>query len=105
MKKYLLGLFAIALAVGFSAFTQSTNKKIDGNRTVYSYKFIGTQATEAQFESAANWSTTISGCTSGSKPCRVDVLDQPTINDFVTFLQGEPSAATYVNLNTISTRP
>ena len=104
MKKYLFGLFAVIFAIALVSFTQPTNKEVVNGKTTYSYKFTGTAKTEIQLEDPANWSTTISGCSGSTLPCRVDVEDQATIDDFVDFLSLEPSSVTYVNEHTISTR-
>lgn len=106
MKKYLFGLFAVALAIGFSAFTNTgVEKAKNGNVTTYSYKYTGpTSPGESDYESTSNWSTTISGCSGGSTACQVDVENQSTISAFVTFLTQQSSSVDYVNDNTISQR-
>jgi hypothetical protein len=76
MRKYLLGLFAIVLAVGFSAFTPTTHKAKGGLTTYHAIK-TGT--------TTWIWDTTIpEGFTcrteSGAPLCDVDVVSQPAAN-------------------------
>ena len=51
MKKYLFGLFAVALAVAFSAFTAP--EVTSGNITTKYYRFDG--ATDADLEQMGDW--------------------------------------------------
>lgn len=70
MKKYLLGIFAIILAVGFSAFT--TIKKTD---TTYHFK-NGSEWVEIDSDEV---------CVPGSlTPCQIDNPETPAVGDMVT---------------------
>src|SRR5690348_15138240 len=44
MKNYVMGLFAVVLAIGFTAFTNMPTKK----RTTYYYTFNGTQSIDGR---------------------------------------------------------
>lgn len=70
MKKYLLGLFAIALAIGFSAFTTNTTKT-DNDKAVVDYYFNSLDISEARVASSyQTWSS--QSCPSGTAlPCRI----------------------------------
>jgi hypothetical protein len=73
MKKYLLGLFAVVLAIGFSAFTAGKHNAKTGFSTYYAIKTSTTHW---------KWSTTIpEGYTcqfeSGAPTCSVVAPSQP----------------------------
>ena len=69
MKKYLLGLFAVVLAIGFSAFTA----KEKNNRIFY---YQGPNLSEAQVETESNWTTSAITCLAGStKACQFEIPD------------------------------
>jgi len=105
MKKYFFGLFAVALAIGFSAFTKENVKKVDPNAefTTYYFQYSGTD-TEAAYETESNWTFLSSGLPS-EDPCSgadniVCVLNTPdlatgTTAALDTYLESLSSAATY----------
>ena len=90
MKKYLLGTFAIALAVGFSAFTKPEARihkgaKFTTQDTWYSY--VGTQnSTERQ--KAANYT----GPTTTQPTCSTGTINECTVKSTVTLVGGVPPA-------------
>lgn len=89
MKKYVLGLFAIVLAVGFSAYTNMPHKK-SSKFTDYYYAFNGNQdATDrADYTKYINPTTSAPGalCPTGSaQQCYLKVSitgEAPTNPDF-----------------------
>ena len=73
MKKYLLGLFAVVLAIGFSAFTPGIHKAKASLTTYYAIKTSSTHW---------RWSTTIPegfSCLgeTGAPTCSVQAASQP----------------------------
>lgn len=74
MKKYFLGVVAIALALGFSAFT---TKKLPPNPTFYFNPADGVVAlnalTDAQVSNAASWGSTVVSLGSIAKLGAVEV--------------------------------
>lgn len=84
MKKYLLGIFAVVLAVCFTAFSlpQST----------YTYKMTLTgdsDPTDQDYDDVANWALQSSpSCTGAQIPCKVQVL-QSTIDPYIDFGENE----------------
>jgi hypothetical protein len=68
MKKYLFGILAIALAIGFSAFSTKKNH----NTTFMSYEL--NTYTQTQVQDKDNWSEfTATGCSASDKACSVEV--------------------------------
>ena len=77
MKKYLLGSFAIVLAIIFSAFTQTTVKPIKYETSYYYFNvnsgaggnsmFANTDVTYIEFGT----STAQGSCNTGSKKCKI----------------------------------
>jgi hypothetical protein len=68
MKKYLLGLFALVLAIGFSAF----NLKPFAT-TMY---YHGPSFLQSDVQNKTNWNTTPQECIEGfDKACQVSVAD------------------------------
>jgi hypothetical protein len=71
MKKYILGVFAVALAIGFSSF--GTTSKVTKNRVFYavkngaSFTWTQTQPSLDEFE-----------CVSASPYCQIEVADNFT---------------------------
>ena len=96
MKKYLLGLFAIALAIGFSAFTSVNVKKVTPSKfTTYYYEFTATSFTESDFENSNNWIAL--GTSAGSDPCPGDDINvcvghasvaNQNVSTLISYLQG-----------------
>lgn len=94
MKKYLLGLFAVALAIGFSAFTTPIANK--GKFIDYDYfSYSPTVYTEASYETAGSWTFSDNNpgdlCSgANNKPCvvRVDetLISAQTNTAFATYL-------------------
>ena len=108
MKKYLLGLFAIALAVGFSAFTKAKTEKSKFT-TVY-FRLAQTTTgndNEAYFETVGSWTylgPSYTGCTGSSMACIVQVDDTQVplgsgteAADFVSYLQGLIGSGSYTD--------
>jgi hypothetical protein len=81
MKKYLFGILAVALAIGFSAFT----KPVKTTGTVF-YHFDATQGFDDpnKIEDESNWiydgATGISCPESDVKACSIEVSDTYVIN-------------------------
>lgn len=70
MKKYLFGLFAVALAIGFSSF------KVDKTPFAKVVYYQLTTFADADVQDNANWTTTSKTCPSGSdKACEFTVPD------------------------------
>jgi hypothetical protein len=68
MKKYLFGIFAIALAIGFSAFKKPF--------TNYQLKYIGATFTSSEVAKPANWTYDPNQTCSGideERPCTIVV--------------------------------
>jgi hypothetical protein len=80
MKKYLLGIFAVILAIGMSAFTHQGNR---GKPTTKYYHFDGTANTS--LSNTQLWadmgSTPPSLCTGANVVCIVSSTE-PTLTDF-----------------------
>lgn len=71
MKKYILGLFALLLLVGFSAFKIVT--KTNAKKTVTTWYF---QGNSAQVKTASQWTTSgpAADCSdNGTLPCSLEV--------------------------------
>lgn len=104
MKKYVFGLFAVALAVAFSAYRVAP----------VSFHFIPPTGSEGLYEAAASWEvqSTNAECNTGAvDPCIVTV-EQTLLPAgatlparFAAYLQAQPSATTKVNQLTISKKP
>lgn len=100
MKKYLLGLFAVVLAVGFSAF-KTTNLSPN---TIYYFQYLPSSTfTESDYETVGNWSYV--GTSAGSdacpganvKPCVIHAnLSTNTTSALVSFLQSQSTAVSFV---------
>lgn len=77
MKKYLFGLFAIALAVSFTAFTTAKSAKRANVTLVY----VGASFTQANVQNPANWQEiTVPTCgTAGAKACTL-IIDDSYLN-------------------------
>jgi len=58
MKKYLLGLFAVILAIGFSSYTH-----IARFNTTYFYQAPGGSFADADVTTLSNWTTSTISCT------------------------------------------
>jgi hypothetical protein len=97
MKKYLLGILAIALAIGFSAF--STKKSVGKFNTVLYYHAPsnGTDFSPSSVQNKANWTITSNGesCNGANKACQVevpnDLVDGSSFDSDVT-LEAETTA-------------
>lgn len=72
MKKYLLGLFAVALAVGFSAFTNATFTKKAVQQDKY---FLYQSGTERDINNYIQNSSVQSSCFGASAICWLYVAD------------------------------
>jgi hypothetical protein len=74
MKKYLFGIFAIVLAIGFSAFTP---KKSIGKFSTTMYYQPASDFSQTAVQNKSNWSTTANsgGCGVDNKACQVVVDD------------------------------
>jgi|GEM_PF-6573866 len=84
MKKYLLGVIALALAMGFSAFTTDFHGKRD---TTY-FKYTSTDPNG--YTDIANWaiSTTLPpGCSGGTSTCIVSSNQFTTKQELVNYLE------------------
>jgi hypothetical protein len=77
MKKYLLGLFAIALAVGFSAFT--TKHHIANKKALFTTYFY-TPSSGSGEGSTASYSLNDPGCEGSALPCQIDA---PTVDQHI----------------------
>jgi uncharacterized protein YxeA len=74
MRKYLLGIVAIFLAIGFSAFTPKTeNAKLDGEL----YWILADDDTFYTFRTQAS-EESITGCTGSMADCAYGYTTQPT---------------------------
>lgn len=99
MKKYLLGVIALALAMGFSAFTTDFH----GKRDTTFFKYIGT--TTDGYTDASNWqiSSDVSDCELGQYTCMVSSEQYTTVQQLVDYLQtihtdpqsSDPDGTTY----------
>lgn len=68
MKKYFIGMLALVLAVGFSAFTVKTKS------TNQQFKFVGSSLSDYYNTSSVQWVEYNGGeqCTDGDFPCIVE---------------------------------
>jgi len=71
MKKYLLGLFAVILAIGFSAFTKPT-KKASSTDFFYAINSGVDLTDETAVENTSNWTSVLdeTGCGASTKACK-----------------------------------
>jgi hypothetical protein len=92
MKKYFLGLFAIVLAVGFSAFTKSVKK--DGSFATVMLTFIGDPTVQSQVADETLWVEAVPHSCSlvPDKACAMEVDE--------SFLTGT-APARYLDVNQI----
>jgi hypothetical protein len=76
MKKYLFGLFAIALAIGFSAFTMSA-KKLTTADFIFD-ETLGSRTVLSDIQDPLNYKeATTESCTGGDEvACRINGVDQ-----------------------------
>jgi hypothetical protein len=84
MKKYLLGVIALALAMGFSAFTTDFH----GKRDMTYFKYSGT-STDG-YTDTANWeisTTPLPGCNLGKYTCTVSSDEFTTKQELVDYLE------------------
>jgi len=85
MKKYLLGLFAVVLAIGFSAFTKVNVNKVDPNAkfTTYYFQFTGTLGTQEDDETKWTEITSIPystlSCPGTFKGCKLKTTSIQTV--------------------------
>ena len=80
MKKYLLGVFAIALAIGFSAFKASTVELF----LTWDPSSIST----TNVIDVDSYSTDTPACDEGSTvPCKVDIAPYENAADFIEYLE------------------
>lgn len=81
MKKYLLGIFAMALAIGFSAFTDKQNDSIKALSGEKWFVFNGTSPGDLNDPSMYSLDGNGSAptvCTSTTQTYRCEILAQPT---------------------------
>ena|SRR5215204_3628009 len=106
MKKYLLGLFAIALAIGFSAFTSVNHKPVKQSTTanLYWYEVSAGQVVGSTFNptAAEDRTTAISalylGCDdSGAEVCLFGTGNASESTPFS--LPGEPDEDAIIKVN------
>lgn len=112
MKKYLFGLGAIALAIGFSAFTVAKAPQAQ-----LQFQYSPSSVSEAQYETVASWLANpvdLTPCPGAQTiTCKVKVLDTQIApfpgatqrEKFVAFLQAQASATNYINANIVSRKP
>jgi hypothetical protein len=98
MKKYFIGLFAIASAICFSAYTTMQSS--------YTFEFTANIEfpNDANYDDIPNWDlTTPASCSGTEIPCRVVVL-QSAINPFKGAGESEESALVdyLVNYRTVN---
>lgn len=87
MKKYLFGVFAIALAIGFSAFTNPKPSNAPLTNAFFAFDYATySSPTEADIEDESKWVfVSSSSCTSGfNAACEVEV--SPTYYSGTTLL-------------------
>jgi hypothetical protein len=81
MKKYLFGVFAIALAIGFSAFTTTPHKSKNVFSDVF-FEYQGPNFTQSEVIKPANWvevSDLTGSCTGvNENACRIKVASGST---------------------------
>ena len=105
MKKYLLGLVAVVLAVGFSACKKQSPEKETTN-TVFHFK--GTSVSYDQITNTANWELSGSeSCNGSTLTCQMSTADASTVQGLVNYISinfsSDPSAGEdYVLDRTIS---
>lgn len=96
MKKYLFGLLAVVLAVGFSAFTKPA--KVTGAKYLLRFNNVG--FTQAQVQNKTNW--TVVATYSGQEICNIFdtqegaceiVVDETVLNAAKTQLTNNLSTA------------
>lgn len=93
MKKYLLGIIAVGLAIGFSAFTKPTSGK---NPTFYYYKMTsGSTLVEDDVKNKNNWTaaTALDVCSGNQRACTIRVT-QNNLNG-VTFAADQASGSSH----------
>ena len=93
MKKNILGLIALIIAVSASAFTTVSHKHSSkSGRDDTNWYYTSSLHTSAAILNAANYTQTVqSGCQStGLRPCFITV-DAANQSDLQTFLNGETS--------------
>jgi hypothetical protein len=101
MKKYLLGVIALALAMGFSAFTTDFH----GKRDTTFFKYIGT--TPDGYTDASNWqiSSNQSGCSEGHSTCMISSDQFTSTQQLANYLENvhtdpqSPDGSTYQIVN------
>jgi hypothetical protein len=84
MKKYLLGVIALGLAMGFSAFTIDFH----GKRDMTYFEYTSTDANG--YTSASNWQVItlpIQGCQGGHSTCVISSTEYTTPSELATYLQ------------------
>lgn len=82
MKRYILSIFAVIIAVGMAAFTAPEND----NKAVANYSFYymapgGTDFSQPAVQNKNNWKSAPSPlptCTGSNKACRIDIVDTYT---------------------------
>ena len=120
MKKYLPGLFAIVLAVGFSAYTKARVQNGKFNIVYFALERTATgNDCEGYFETPGSWTylgTTYTECSGSGMACVVEVNDHLVFlgtgteeADFCHYLQGlcgsgdgTDGATLYVNSNAVT---
>jgi len=101
MKKYLFGIFAIALAIGFSAFT-STNKVVPSKKTTNYFWYELNASKTATLGSTVNPSAAVDEAT--EIPNYGNCLDQDAPKCLVGFTSSSVTSGTSVTGITDETR-
>lgn len=98
MKKYLLGVFAVVLAVGFSAFTKTEAPKVEKKQStiVFLVYNSGSQSLIGSYSQVVNPSTPPT-CPGATRLCAIRVVDndgvvtQAEFNPIFTSLDATPN--------------
>lgn len=104
MKKYLLGIMAVVLAISFSAFNAPHSEK---KFNTY-FHFKGSAATYDQITQQGNWEVSDgTDCGGSSLTCQIltpDASNVPALVNYLTtnFSGNHPGAENYIDMKTTS---